>query len=460
MTDVNLRMRDYRKHPNQQAFIESPAKRKIVRAGRRGGKTVGVAAKDALKFWRDGKRVLYAAPTVDQVGTYWSEINRAFDQFIELKLMKPNQADKTLEWAPAMIKMLEKKQSKDGGNIDYSKARIKAKTAWNADSLRGDYADELDLDEWQLMCEDAWEDVGAPMLMDNGGNATFIYTPPSLASSGVSKARDPLHAAKMFKKALADETGRWETFHFSSHDNPFLDKDAVDEVSKDMSAESYRREILALDDDEDMNRLVYAVFKEETQLLDKLPETFETFPRYTWHDFGKANPAALFVAVSPKGEIFIYDEYLPGPNFSVPQHVEAFHQRLNGAVIIQRVGGNQTTEDEIRQAYAAHGWPIVAPRWAKVNKQIELAKTHMERGLVYLYKPGCPRLLDEIRNALWDVDKDGIRIDKIKNESRYHLLACLRYGLSNLRVDSIVLTSGTRPQRTMGLSKRPQKVLA
>jgi hypothetical protein len=47
--------------------------------------------------------------------------------------------------------------------------RIKAKTAWNADTLRGDYADLLILDEWQLMDETFWEDVGAPMLLDNHG---------------------------------------------------------------------------------------------------------------------------------------------------------------------------------------------------------------------------------------------------------------------------------------------------
>ena len=36
-----------------------------------------------------------------------------------------------------------------------------------------------------------------------------------------SKADDPQHAAKLFKKAQADDSGRWETFHFKSLDNPF-----------------------------------------------------------------------------------------------------------------------------------------------------------------------------------------------------------------------------------------------
>ena len=97
-----------------------------------------------------------------------------------------------------------------------SDQRIRAKTAWNADTLRGDYADLLILDEWQLMNEEAWEVVGAPMLLDNNGDAVFIYTPPSLHSRSTSKARDPRHAAKLFQRAQADTTGRWEVFHFTS----------------------------------------------------------------------------------------------------------------------------------------------------------------------------------------------------------------------------------------------------
>ena len=43
--------------------------------------------------------------------------------------------------------------------------------------LRGDYADELILDEFQLMNEDIWDAVGAPMLLDNNGDASFhLYT--------------------------------------------------------------------------------------------------------------------------------------------------------------------------------------------------------------------------------------------------------------------------------------------
>lgn len=164
-------------HPHQEAFLKSQAKRKIIRAGRRGGKTTGVAIL-AVRSFLDGRRVLYAAPTAEQIGQFWKEVKNALGVLIDAGIFTKNETEHAIERP-------ETDQS------------IKAKTAWNADTLRGDYADLLILDEWQLMEETAWEDVGAPMLLDNHGDAVFIYTPPSLRSQALSRASDPQHASKM-----------------------------------------------------------------------------------------------------------------------------------------------------------------------------------------------------------------------------------------------------------------------
>lgn len=219
-----------RPHPKQREFLRHPAKRKVVRAGRRGGKTVGMAIK-ALEVFLAGKRVLYAAPTADQINTFWRHVKNALQPAIDAGIYYKNETERVIELAG-------------------TEQRIKAKTAWNADTLRGDYADLLILDEWQLMNEDAWGVVGAPMLLDNNGDVVFIYTPPSARTAGVSKAQDKRHAAKMFKVAQEDTSGRWATFHFSSHDNPHLDKDALRDITGDMSNLSYRQEIMAEDIDE------------------------------------------------------------------------------------------------------------------------------------------------------------------------------------------------------------------
>lgn len=240
-----------RPHEKQEAFINSTAKRKVIRAGRRGGKTVGVATASVKKFLA-GRRVLYAAPTSDQLQAYWFEVKRALAEPLDAGVLYKNETDHVIE-------------------IAGTKQRIRAKTAYNADTLRGDYADDLYLDEWQLMSEDAWELVGAPMLLDNNGDATFIYTPPSLHSTSVSKARDPQHAAKLFKRALLDTTGRWATFHFSSRNNPHISAEAINELAEDMTALAYRMEIEAEDVDEAPGALWTREIIQRNR-IDKLPE--------------------------------------------------------------------------------------------------------------------------------------------------------------------------------------------
>ena len=225
-------------HPRQRQFVDCDRKRIIIRAGRRGGKTVGIAIRNVLSFLA-GKRVLYAAPTSDQLGRWWATVTTALAEPIAAGVFYKNETEHIIE-------------------LRGTEQRLRGKTAWNADTLRGDYADELTLDEWQLMDEDAWELVGAPMMLDKDGKAIFIYTPPSLHSRSVSKARDPQHAAKMFKRAEAEiadalargEEPRWAVFHFTSRDNPYLSRRALTDITRDMTALAIRQEIDAMDIDE------------------------------------------------------------------------------------------------------------------------------------------------------------------------------------------------------------------
>lgn len=230
MVEINYAIHLPEPHPKQLEFINSNSKRRVIRAGRRSGKTVGMAI-FAVQQFLAGKRVLYATPTSDQIGRFWAEVTRALDAPIRAGVFKKNETEHIIE-------------------LVGTEQRIRAKTAFNADTLRGDYCDVLILDEWQLMNESTWEEVGAPMMLDKNGDAVFIYTPPSLHSRSMNKANDPQHAAKMFKRAAADTSGRWKTFHFTSMDNPHLNQDALIDITKDMTSLAYRMEIKAEDVDE------------------------------------------------------------------------------------------------------------------------------------------------------------------------------------------------------------------
>jgi len=240
-------------HDKQKQIKASRAKRKVVRAGRRGGKTV-LAADESVDSFLSGKRVLYAVPTSDQLTKWWYEVKHALAEPIAHGVYHTNETEHIVERAG-------------------TENRIRGKTAWNADTLRGDYADLLILDEYQLMNEDAWGVVGAPMLLDNNGDALFIFTPPSVRSKSVSKATDKRHANKLWKRANDDTTGRWKAFHFTSYDNPNLSREALGDISQDMTTLAIRQEINA----EDIDDVPGALWKHEDIEAGRV----NTFPELT-----------------------------------------------------------------------------------------------------------------------------------------------------------------------------------
>lgn len=215
MATMELTINLIKPHSKQAAFMRSPAKRKVIVAGRRGGKTTGVSAL-AVEAMLAGRRVLEAAPTADQTGAFWEACKRALVEPLAAGVVYKNESERVL-----------KMPGRDGG-------RIKTKTAWDADSLRGDYADLLIMDEFSLMSPDAWDEVGAPMLLDNDGDAVFIFTP---------KRKN--HAHSFYARAVGDTTGRWAAWHFTSHDNPYLSRAALAEITADMTEDAYRQEVLA-----------------------------------------------------------------------------------------------------------------------------------------------------------------------------------------------------------------------
>lgn len=131
----------YANYKLQQEIIHCTSKRIIIRAGRRSGKAVGVDNRGVIRFLAS-KRVLYAAPIADQVGCFWNTVTTILAEPIRQEVFIKNESEKYIE-------------------LLVTNQRIKAKTAWNADSLRGDYADDLILDEFQLMSEYTWDTVGA-----------------------------------------------------------------------------------------------------------------------------------------------------------------------------------------------------------------------------------------------------------------------------------------------------------
>lgn len=335
-------------HPKQAAFVDSTAKRMAVRAGRRGGKTVGVSIR-AVKRFLSGRRILYAAPTQEQIDRFWTEVTRALHEPIEAGVLYKNETRHIIE-------------------LPGTEQRIRAKTAWNADTLRGDYADDLILDEWQLMNEDAWGVVGAPMLLDNDGDATFIYTPPSLRSRSTTKANDPQHAAKLFKKFEAEEKSgnkRYATFHFGSHDNPHISEAALAEITSDMSALAYRMEIQAQDVDEAPGALWTRKAIEDGRTY-KHPDLEKVVVGVDPSATSTGDEAGIITAGTAKGHGYVLsDDTVQGsPKTWAAAAVTAYH-KFNADCIV---------------AEANNGGEMVALTIATVDADVPVRLVHASRG--------------------------------------------------------------------------------
>lgn len=316
-------------HTKQAAFIDCDRKRIVIRAGRRSGKTVGVAIRN-IKSFLAGKRVLYTAPTSEQLGRWWKVVTGALVDPIQAGVFHVNNTEHIIE-------------------LSGTEQRLRGKTAWNADTLRGDYADELTLDEWQLTDEEAWEVVGAPMMLDNNGDAIFIYTPPSLRSRSASKARDPRHAAKMFKAAeeeirrsiVEKREARWATFHFTSHDNPYISKDALSDITQDMTPVAYRQEIEAQDIDESPGALWTRETIESGRVID-MPDMARIIVGVDPSATSTGDEAGIITAGLSTDYYVLSDDSLQGsPEAWARAAVTAYHKHEADCIIAESNNGGE-----------------------------------------------------------------------------------------------------------------------
>ena len=202
------------------SIFDSKIKRHVLLWGRRAGKTIGMS-QIAAEGLRRGMRVLYSAPTADQTERFWYAVRRYFANDVSSGTLEKNESQRRLERP----------------NAGENDARIRAKTAWNSDTIRGDWGSLILLDEYQLMKGDL-DDVILPMLLDTGGIVVYAGTPPKSASR-TNQLR--------VKWERAEDNPRWHRTRITSHENPHLDRDALEEITEDMpeSSPQFRREINA-----------------------------------------------------------------------------------------------------------------------------------------------------------------------------------------------------------------------
>lgn len=221
----------------------------------------------------------------------------------------------------------------------WSGGLIKAKTAWNADSLRGDFADLLLLEEFAYMDPDAWTEVGAPMLLDNDGEAWFMSSP---------NRRN--HFYHLYLKAKSDP--RWAAWNASSFANPHLSRLALEKMKGDMSEDAYKQEILGefLEDSG-------AVFKDVRKSLYRPPAEFVLPSAHKGHvivigaDLGKISDYTVFSVgcATCKRELVLYRSNKKRYLYQADR-LEAFRDRWRPeSTVVERNSMGEPFIEEMRE---------------------------------------------------------------------------------------------------------------
>ena len=188
--------------------------------------------------------------------------------------------------------------------------------------------------------------------------------------------------------------------------------------------------------------LIYDAFDESVCLIKRFPIPV-SWPCYVGHDFGGANPAAMFYRVDPTtGYIYAWAEYRPREGRSTYEHVQEFKQIAGKDITVLKRAGGSHQEEEIRQGYTAHGWPISEPKFRDVEAGIGAVYALHKRNKLFVFDD-LDRYLDEKSTYSRKLDDNYSPTDEIENKADFHLMDCERYILSDFTPDTV---DRTRPQ--------------
>ena len=196
-------------HPGQLEVHNSPARFKVLAAGRRWGKT-RLGVNECLDAASKGGRAWWVSPSYKTSEVGWRPLRQ-----IARKI--PN----------AEVRLVDRMVTLPGGGF------VAVRSADNPDSLRGEGLDFVVMDECAFMQKEAWTEAIRPALSDRLGKALFISTP---------KGRNWFW--ENYQRGINGEEG-WQSWTFPTVNNPYIEASEVEAARRDLPEIIYRQEYLA-----------------------------------------------------------------------------------------------------------------------------------------------------------------------------------------------------------------------
>lgn len=368
---------DFALTPAQKSIDESPARFKIVRAGRKFGKTT-YAQKKALDWLaKPNSTVWMISPTYKQAKLIsWSEFKRLIPP--EALGKKPNDTD--------LVIIL-----KNGSQLYLMGSD-------DPDSLRGPAPTAVIFEEAAFHRREAWYEVVRPNLMPKKAPALFIGTP-----KGFNWLYDLESEAK---RLISQGSKDWGVWHFSCYDNPHIDKSEIEDAKRGCDTpEVWRQEYLA--EYESSVGRVFAAFSDikHTQKIEWPSGSFDTYRAVDWGM--RDDTAALWSFVRGK-KLYVYREYAAN-NMSAPQQAAVIKNQTTARekVAMTAISHDAAKEDptmkgltvlwHFRQAGIT---PLRPSSRDKKNSRAMIQQLLHENRLV-IDEVKCPKLRKQIMAYEW-----------------------------------------------------------
>lgn len=372
--NLNIKM-----HANQRIINENPARYKVIKAGKRFGKT----------YW-----ALYAL--CKNAGLIPNEV---FWAIFPSYGMAKRIAWHHLQWI--LPRAFIKRTLETELTIELiNGSRIQLVGADNEEALRGPRLGGVVFDEAAYVKENVWGSIISGQLL--GSKTSFAY----FISSPNNKGRNWFSNFWDSAKARQDAGDKdWAAYYFTISDNPTFTAEEVEKQRQQVSDDLWDLEYLAKESA--LSGTLYWEF-DTTKHVGEYDGTVDLRAR-SW-DWGISHPTvALYATIDKKKPmLYIYDEFFKS-EMVIREICEANHKIADPKTIDREImdpSSNRrdpTTGRSAKDEYAR--WGIYCTDGDRRDRGYDITKTYFKRDMICIH-PRCKNLIYQLKN-LQRGDKTG-----------------------------------------------------
>ena len=380
-------------HPTQDQIAKDKHRFRVLRCGRRWGKTCLIA--EEIKGF-----AIYKSSKIAYIANNYQQARDIMWEFLKKEL------------GGSIIDTNEQRLEIRVKTVQGGESLVILRGWESIENLRGQAFDFLALDEVAMMRHFwvNWHEVLRPTLTDKKGTAIFASTP-----KGFSAFYD------LCNLELTDKD--FKTFYFTSWDNPFLPIEEIEKAKETLPPDRFAQEYEA--SFQRTQGIVYKEFNRDRHLYEILP-TKSNYKFYGALDFGYRNPAALLDAYFDGEDLYIEDEWYKRErtdaqiaDYASMKKYEAIFPDPENAGGIEELHRKRINVREVAKGKGS------------VVSGIQMVREMLKRGNLHINKR-CVNLISEFEMYSYDDNRNERNEQENPVKANDHALDALSYLVRSL----------------------------